>query len=608
MCGIVGAIAERNVVPILLEGLKRLEYRGYDSAGVAVINGTMQRLRSCGRVATLAQLATEQNLHGHIGIGHTRWATHGVPSERNAHPHVSGGVSVVHNGIIENHEEMRRRLKAAGYEFASDTDTEVIAHLIHSQLRTGTPLFIAVRQATRELVGAYAIAVIAADDPLRMVVARMGAPLLLGLGDGENFAASDTAALLQVTRRMIHLEEGDCAEVTLKAVTIIDARGHVVERPLHVSQLAAEAIELGRYRHYMQKEIFEQPAAVSATLEAIVNAASVVPQVFGAQAAEVLATTESVLVLACGTSYHAGVVARYWIESLAGVPCNVEIASEYRYRDSVPDARTLVVVISQSGETADTLAALHHARSLGQPSALAICNVAESALVRAAQLRFLTRAGPEIGVASTKAFTAQLASLFVLAMVLAKQRHRLPREKEIELLEALRRLPAWLANALRVEPEMAAWAARFARCEHALFLGRGVHYPIAMEGALKLKEISYIHAEAYAAGELKHGPLALVDRNMPVIAIAPRDALLDKLKSNLQEVRARGGELYVLADANAGLSNGDGVHLVHLHDDAGILSPIVSTVPLQLLAYHAALLRGNDVDKPRNLAKSVTVE
>ncbi|MBW8905851.1 MAG: glutamine--fructose-6-phosphate transaminase (isomerizing) [Betaproteobacteria bacterium] len=608
MCGIVGAIAERNVVPILLEGLKRLEYRGYDSAGVAVINGTLQRLRSCGRVATLAKLALEQNLHGSIGIGHTRWATHGVPSERNAHPHVSDGVSVVHNGIIENHEEMRARLKALGYVFSSDTDTEVIAHLVHSFAKTGKTLFQAVRAATGELVGAYAIAVIAADDPSRMVVARMGAPLLLGIGEGENFAASDTAALLQVTRCMIHLEEGDCAEVTLKTVTIVDARGHRVERPLHVSQLAADAIELGNYRHYMQKEIFEQPAALAATLEALTNASSVVPQIFGAEAAEVFAQTDGVLILACGTSYHAGVVARYWMEGLAGIACNVEIASEYRYRDSVPNARTLVVVISQSGETADTLAALQHARALGQANALAICNAPESALVRASRLRFLTRAGPEIGVASTKAFTAQLAALFVLAMVLAKQRGRLSRQRELELLEALRQLPNWLANALRVEPEMAAWAAKFARCEHALFLGRGVHYPIAMEGALKLKEISYIHAEAYAAGELKHGPLALVDRNMPVIAIAPRDALLDKLKSNLQEVRARGGELYVLADAHAGLSNGEGVHLVPLHDDAGILSPIVMTVPLQLLAYHAALMRGNDVDKPRNLAKSVTVE
>jgi len=607
MCGIVGAIASRNVVPILLEGLKRLEYRGYDSAGVAVINGAMQRLRSCGRVAQLEKLAGEQNLHGTIGIGHTRWATHGVPSERNAHPHMSGGVSVVHNGIIENHEAMRARLRGLGYEFTSDTDTEVIAHLVHSHLKNHS-LFDAVRTATKELVGAYAIAVIAADDPSLMVVARMGAPLLLGLGDGENFAASDTAALLQVTRRMIYLEEGDCAQVTLDSVRIVDVRGHVVERPLHVSQLAADAIELGTYRHYMQKEIFEQPAAVAATLEGVANGTSIQAGVFGAAAEEIFANTDQVLMLACGTSYHAGVVARYWIESLAGIPCNVEIASEYRYRETVPNPRSLVVVISQSGETADTIAALHHARALGQANALAICNVPESALIRASNLRFLTRAGPEIGVASTKAFTAQLASLFVLALVLAKQRGKLPKEKETQMLEALRRLPAWIANALRTEPEMAAWAAKFARCEHALFLGRGVHYPIAMEGALKLKEISYIHAEAYAAGELKHGPLALVDRDMPVIAIAPRDALLDKLKSNLQEVRARGGELYVLANGDTSLSNGEGVHIVQLHDDPGVLSPIVSTVPLQLLAYHAALLRGNDVDKPRNLAKSVTVE
>ena len=607
MCGIVGAVANRNVVPILLEGLKRLEYRGYDSAGVAVINGSMQRLRSCGRVAQLAKLAGEQNLHGTIGIGHTRWATHGVPSERNAHPHMSGGVSVVHNGIIENHEEMRARLRGLGYEFSSDTDTEVIAHLVHSHLKSMS-LFDAVRASTRELVGAYAIAVIAADDPSLMVVSRMGAPLLLGLGDGENFAASDTAALLQVTRRMIYLEEGDCAQVTLESVHIVDARGHVVERPLHVSQLAADAIELGTYRHYMQKEIFEQPAAVAATLECVANGASIQPGVFGADAEQIFANTDQVLMLACGTSYHAGVVARYWIESLAGIPCNVEIASEYRYRETVPNPRSLVVVISQSGETADTLAALHHARALGQANALAICNVPESALIRASNLRFLTRAGPEIGVASTKAFTAQLASLFVLALVLAKQRGKLSKEKETQMLEALRQLPAWIANALRTEPEMAAWAAKFARCEHALFLGRGVHYPIAMEGALKLKEISYIHAEAYAAGELKHGPLALVDRDMPVIAIAPRDALLDKLKSNLQEVRARGGELYVLANGDTSMSNGEGVHIVQLHDDPGVLSPVVSTVPLQLLAYHAALLRGNDVDKPRNLAKSVTVE
>ena len=605
MCGIVAAVARRNVVPILLEGLRRLEYRGYDSAGVAVINGSLERIRSCGRVAQLAELAAA--LEGTIGIGHTRWATHGVPSERNAHPHVSGGISVVHNGIIENHDEIRARLAGLGYEFSSDTDTEVIAHLVHSCFK-GKSLLEAVQAAAAMLQGAYAIAVIAADDPARLVVARMGAPLLLGIGDGENFAASDTSALLQVTRNIVYLEEGDCAEVTLQAVRIVDARGHTVERPLRVSQIAADAIELGSYRHYMQKEIFEQPAAVAATLESAANGHLLAPQFFGTGADEVFAQVDSCLILACGTSYHAGVVARYWLESLAQLPCTVEIASEYRYRESVANPRALVVVISQSGETADTLAALHHAHRLGQPHSLAICNVPESALTRSASLRFLTRAGPEIGVASTKAFTAQLTALLVLALTLAKARGRLPREKEAAMLEALRALPAALAGALRTEPEMAAWAARFAPCAHALFLGRGVHYPIALEGALKLKEISYIHAEAYAAGELKHGPLALVDRAMPVVAIAPRDALLDKLKSNLQEVRARGGELYVLANADAGFSDGDGIHVVRMQDYPGVLSPIVSTVPLQLLAYHAALLRGNDVDKPRNLAKSVTVE
>jgi glutamine---fructose-6-phosphate transaminase (isomerizing) len=593
MCGIVAAVAQRNVVPILIEGLRRLEYRGYDSAGVAVINGSLKRVRSCGRVAELKKLTDEQRLEGTIGIGHTRWATHGVPSERNAHPHVSGGVSLVHNGIIENHDEIRASLRAQGYEFSSDTDTEVIAHLVHSKLATGAELFDAVRAATLELKGAYAIAVIAAADPSRLVVARMGAPLLLGLGDGENFAASDTGALLQVTRRIVYLEDGDCAEVTLRAVRIADARGHLVERPLHLSQLTADAMELGTYRHYMQKEIFEQPAAVYATLQ----------EQFGEEAKTTFADIDSALIIACGTSYHAGLVARYWLESLAGIPCNVEIASEYRYRDSVPNPRTLVVVISQSGETADTLAALHHAKSLGQPHSLAICNVPESALTRNCKLKFLTRAGPEIGVASTKAFTAQLTALLILAMTLAKNRGRPVPERQI--LDAL---PAAIANALRTEPEMAAWAAKFAQCEHALFLGRGVHYPIAMEGALKLKEISYIHAEAYAAGELKHGPLALVDARMPVVAIAPRDALLDKLKSNLQEVRARGGELYLLTHSDTVVAPGEGVHVARMHDAPGILSPIVSTVPLQLLAYHAALARGNDVDKPRNLAKSVTVE
>jgi glutamine---fructose-6-phosphate transaminase (isomerizing) len=608
MCGIVAAVARRNVVPILIEGLKRLEYRGYDSAGVAVINGSLKRLRACGRVAQLEKLAGEQQLEGTIGIGHTRWATHGAPSERNAHPHVSGGVSVVHNGIIENHEAVRARLAGLGYQFSSDTDTEVIAHLVHSKLRPGISVIEAVQAAVKELEGAYAIAVIAAHDPARLVVARMGAPLLLGIGDGENFAASDTSALLQVTRNMIYLEEGDCAEVTLQAVRIVDRRGHMVERPLHVSQLAAEAIELGAYRHYMQKEIFEQPAAIRATLESAASGHLIAPQFFGADAERRLAEIDSCLILACGTSYHAGLVARYWLESLAGLPCSVEIASEYRYRESVPNPRALVVVISQSGETADTLAALQHAQRLGQPHTLAICNVPESALVRAAALRFMTRAGPEIGVASTKAFTAQLCALLVLTLTLARLRGRLAKEDEARMLEALRQLPAALAGALRTEPEMAAWAAKFARCEHALFLGRGVHFPIALEGALKLKEISYIHAEAYAAGELKHGPLALVDRSMPVVAIAPRDTLLEKLKSNLQEVRARGGELYVLADADAGFGEADGLHVVRMQPYPGVLSPIVSTVPLQLLAYHAALLRGNDVDKPRNLAKSVTVE
>jgi len=606
MCGIVAAVAQRNVVPILLEGLRRLEYRGYDSAGVAVINGSLKRLRSCGRVAELKKLTDEHQLEGTIGIGHTRWATHGVPSERNAHPHVSGGISVVHNGIIENHDEIRARLRAQGYEFTSDTDTEVIAHLVHSKTSRGLGLFDAVHASTKELQGAYAIAVIAAADPTRLVVARMGAPLLLGLGEGENFAASDTSALLQVTRNIVYLEEGDCAEVTLRTVRILDARGHGVERPLHVSQLTADAMELGSYQHYMQKEIFEQPAAVAATLESAANGNLLSAQFFGAQAGEIFAGIDSCLIIACGTSYHAGLVARTWIEGFAGLPCNVEIASEYRYRDSVPNPRTLVVVISQSGETADTIAALHHAKGLGQEHSLAICNVPESALVRSAKLKFLTRAGPEIGVASTKAFTAQLTALLVLALTLAKVRGRNFDEKGA--LDALRALPAAVAGALRTETEMAAWAAKFAQCEHALFLGRGVHYPIAMEGALKLKEISYIHAEAYAAGELKHGPLALVDAHMPVVAIAPRDALLDKLKSNLQEVRARGGELYVLAHSDTAVAPGEGIHVVRMHDAPGILSPIVSTVPLQLLAYHAALVRGNDVDKPRNLAKSVTVE
>ena len=608
MCGIVGAVARRNVVPILIEGLKKLEYRGYDSAGIAVVNGTLQRVRSTGRVAALGQLVDEQQVNGFIGIAHTRWATHGAPSESNAHPHVSGGISVVHNGIIENHDELRARLKSMGYAFSSETDTEVIAHLIHSHARTGATLLEGVRSAVHELRGAYAIAVIAENDRERMVVARMGAPLLLGLGENENFAASDTSALLQVTQKVIFLEEGDCAEVTLEGVKIVSAAGQVIERPLHHSTLSAESVELGTYKHYMQKEIFEQPRAIADTLELATASKSLPLELFGTDAPRILADIDSVLIVACGTSSHAGLVGRHWIESLAGIPCQVEIASEYRYRDSVPNPRQLVIAISQSGETADTLAALEHARTLGQPYSLAICNVAESAIVRAAKLRFLTRAGPEIGVASTKAFTTQLASLLLLAMTLAKQRGRLSREREAGLIDDLRALPATLVRVLETEGAVTDWSAQFSLRKHALFLGRGIHYPIAMEGALKLKEISYIHAEAYPAGELKHGPLALVDNSMPVVAIAPRGALLEKLKSNLQEVRARGGQLFVVADEDSRVEPADGLHVIHLPAHADIVSPIVHAIPLQLLAYHAALVRGTDVDKPRNLAKSVTVE
>jgi len=615
VCGIVGAIARRNVVPILIEGLKRLEYRGYDSAGVAVLDckaaspdSLLRRVRSTGRVAELEKLAGAQGIAGNVGIAHTRWATHGVPSERNAHPHVSGGVSVVHNGIIENHDEIRARLRARGYVFVSDTDTEVIAHLVHSNVKAGSTLFDAVRASVAELVGAYAIAVIDAADPSRLIVARHGAPLLLGLGEGENFAASDTSALIQVTQRVIYLEDGDCAEITLSGACVTDSRGNAVERPIHVSQLTADAVDLGPYRHYMRKEIFEQPMAVANTLEMVTHAQSLSPQLFGADAERMLRETEAVLILACGTSFHAGMVARHWLEGVAGIPANVEIASEYRYRDSVPNPKALVVTISQSGETADTIAALQYARSLGHRHCLTICNVPESALVRASDLRFLTRAGPEIGVASTKAFTTQLAVLVLLTMVLAKLRGRLAPERESLLLHSLRHLPAALQRVLELEPQVEKWAKKFARRHHALFLGRGIHYPIAMEGALKLKEVSYIHAEAYAAGELKHGPLALVDQDMPVVAIAPKDALFEKLKSNLHEVRARGGELHVFADQDTKMADGDGIQVIRMPDHAGLLSPILHTIPLQLLAYHAALERGNDVDKPRNLAKSVTVE
>ena len=609
MCGIVGAISHRNVVPILLEGLRKLEYRGYDSAGLAVVNGSLKRLRSVGRVASLAEMAQQSKAQGKLGIAHTRWATHGAPTERNAHPHISSeGLAVVHNGIIENHESIRARLTGLGYTFASDTDTEVVAHLIHHYFKQSGDLLAATYRATRELVGAYAIAVVSEQNPHELIVARHGAPLLLGLGEGETFAASDASALLQVTRRIVYLEEGDVVSLTTDGYRILDANGTQVERAVHESNLSADAVELGPYRHYMQKEIYEQPGAVAATLEMVVGASSIVPQLFGADAEEVLRDVDRVLILACGTSYHAGLVTRYWIEAIAQLPCDVEIASEYRYRDSVPNPKALVITISQSGETADTIAALQHAKSLGQQKTLAICNVPESTLIRQARLRFLTRAGPEIGVASTKAFTTQLAALFLLTLVLAKLRGRMSAEVEKEYLTALRHLPTALGHVLELETAITAWAAAFSPKQHALFLGRGMHYPIALEGALKLKEISYIHAEAYPAGELKHGPLALVDRDMPVVAIAPNDTLLEKLKSNLQEVKARGGELYVFADADSHFQESEGVHVIRLPENHGALSPILHVVPLQLLAYHAALVRGTDVDKPRNLAKSVTVE
>ena len=609
MCGIVAAVADRNIVSVLLEGLRKLEYRGYDSAGLALINeGGLQRLRDVGRVAELTAQVDEADAAGCTGIAHTRWATHGVPCERNAHPHISHGLAVVHNGIIENHEALRIRLKAEGYEFTSETDTEVVAHLIAFELKRTPDFFAATRAAIAQLQGAYALAVVCEAEPQRVIVAREGSPLLLGLADEGNYAASDASALLQVTRRIVYLENGDCAELMRGSYRITRVDGTPVERRETVSQLSADAIELGLYRHYMQKEIFEQPAALGNTLEMLGTARSIQPGLFGATTETVLGDVQQVLIIACGTSYHAGLVARYWLEAIAGISCNVEVASEYRYRQSVPDPQTLVVTLSQSGETADTLAALQHAKSLGMKHTLCICNVPESSLVRENALRFITRAGPEIGVASTKAFTSQLAALYLLTLTLAKLRGRLTARREADELQALRHLPIALSKVLELEPQIRAWAADFAMKPNALFLGRGLHYPIALEGALKLKEISYIHAEAYPAGELKHGPLALVDKNMPVVAVAPNDLLLEKLKSNLQEVRARGGELYVFADAGSGMNESDGVHVVHMPEHYGELSALLHIVPLQLLAYHVALVRGTDVDKPRNLAKSVTVE
>jgi len=612
MCGIVGAASARNVVPILIEGIRRLEYRGYDSTGLAVLNGkdgtTLERLVSTARVVDLDAQAQARHLAGTTGISHTRWATHGAPSQVNAHPHTSGGeIAVVHNGIIENFEALRERLRAQGYTFRTQTDSETIAHLVHAHWHGAArgDLLHAVQLAVAEFQGAYAIAVISAREPGRVVGARQGSPLVVGLGEGDHFLASDAAALLGVTHRVAYLEEGDVADVRRDGYAIYDAAGQRADRAVVEVPATAGAVELGPYRHFMQKEIFEQPRAVADTLEGIDR---IDASLFGERADAILRDVDAVLILACGTSYYSSLVAKQWIETVAGMPCTVEISSEYRYRDSVPNPKALVVVVSQSGETADTLAALKHAKALGHAHTLAICNVATSSMVRQTQLTFLTRAGTEVGVASTKAFTTQLVAQFLLAATLAKLRGRLTADDEAKWLRALRHLPAAIQGALALEPHLIAWAQAFAKKQHALFLGRGLHYPIALEGALKLKEISYIHAEAYPAGELKHGPLALVDSEMPVVAIAPNDTLLEKLKSNLQEVRARGGELYVVADLDSHLAAGEGLHVIRVSEHAGLLSPVVHVVPLQLLAYHAAVIRGTDVDKPRNLAKSVTVE
>ncbi|MFT4179394.1 MAG: glutamine--fructose-6-phosphate transaminase (isomerizing) [Thermomonas sp.] len=610
MCGIVGAIANRDVVPLLVEGLKRLEYRGYDSAGIAVVSADeVRRVRRTGRVAEMESAAVAEGFDASLGIGHTRWATHGGVTELNAHPHISHGeLALVHNGIIENHEAQRERLRALGYEFTSQTDTEVVAHLIHHYRAQGETLLGALQKAVKELEGAYALAVIDKRDPSTLVAARMGCPLLVGLGEGENFVASDVSAIVSATRRVIFLEEGDTAELTCDSVRVFDGNDAPVTREVHVSDVSLASLELGPYRHFMQKEIHEQPRAIGDTIEGIVDAGGFDPALFGKDAAQVLADVESVQILACGTSYYAGLTARYWIEDIVGIPCAVDIASEYRYRKVVANPKQLVVTISQSGETLDTMEALKYAKAQGQQKTLSICNVPESAIPRASALVFYTRAGAEIGVASTKAFTTQLVALFALTGVLAKLKGRLDAASEAAFIDDLRHLPGSVQHALNLEPQVASWAERFAPKQHALFLGRGMHYPIALEGALKLKEISYIHAEAYPAGELKHGPLALVDTDMPVVVIAPNDTLLEKVKSNIQEVRARGGEMFVFADADSHFGESEAVHVIRTPRHVGILSPIVHAIPVQLLAYHAALARGTDVDKPRNLAKSVTVE
>ena len=611
MCGIVGAVAERNITPILVEGLKRLEYRGYDSAGVAVFTqaGALQRRRRVGKVAELEQALAVEPLTGNLGIAHTRWATHGAPSERNAHPHFSGEeLAVVHNGIIENHEELRERLKGLGYVFTSDTDTETIVHLLQHKLQQLGDLTAALKAAIPELHGAYGLAVISAKQPDRILAARSGSPLVIGLGMGENFLASDQLALRQVTDRFMYLEEGDIAEIRRDSVQIWDLAGQAVQRESVQYYEGAEAADKGEYRHFMLKEIHEQPKVVQRTLEGRLGGDHVLVQAFGPQAAELFAKVRNVQIVACGTSYHAGMVARYWLEALTGIPCQIEVASEFRYRQVAVQPDSLFVSISQSGETADTLAALRNAKQAGYLASLTICNVGTSSLVRESDLCLLTQAGPEIGVASTKAFTTQLVSLLLLTLALGQVRGTLDAAVAAELVEELRRLPTRLGEALAMDKTVEKVAELFAEKHHTLFLGRAAQYPVAMEGALKLKEISYIHAEAYPAGELKHGPLALVDADMPVVTVAPNNELLEKLKSNLQEVRARGGQLIVFADGAAGLGNGEGTHVInmpHIHD---VLAPILYTVPLQLLSYYVAVLKGTDVDQPRNLAKSVTVE
>ena len=610
MCGIVGAVAQRDVAEILINGLHRLEYRGYDSAGVAVVNENyeLQRVRCLGKVKALDEAVSEKPLIGGTGIAHTRWATHGEPSETNAHPHVSGTFAVVHNGIIENHEELRALLKSRGYIFLSQTDTEVIAHLVEWEMRSTDSLLEAVKKAVKQLTGAYGMVVMDSRYPEHLVAARSGSPLVIGLGIGENFLASDQLALLSVTRRFIFLEEGDIAEITRRTVDIYDTYGNKVEREIHESNLENDAAEKGKFRHFMQKEIYEQPTALINTMEGRINHENVIVDSIGNGAKGILEKVEHIQIVACGTSYNAGMVARYWFESLAGVSCDVEIASEFRYRKFVTRPNSLLITLSQSGETADTLAALRLAKEKGYMAALTICNVAGSSLVRESDLAFMTRAGVEVGVASTKAFTTQLAALLMLVTALGKVKGHISAEKEHEIIKAMQSLPAEIEKALAFDTEIEALAEDFAEKHHALFLGRGAFYPIAVEASLKLKEISYIHAEAYAAGELKHGPLALIDADMPVIVVAPNNELLEKVKSNIEEVRARGGQLYVFADKEAGFTPSEGMKIITMPKVNDIVAPIFYTIPMQLLSYHVALIKGTDVDQPRNLAKSVTVE